>query len=47
MRVFVSVAGVAAVVECGVETWKWMRGKGATSSASFNRLVAAERAERD
>ena len=46
IRVLVFLAGVAAVVDCGVETWKLIRSKESTGAA-LDRLEAAERAERD
>ncbi|MDX3573013.1 hypothetical protein, partial [Streptomyces sp. ID05-47C] len=45
-RVLVFLAGVAAVADCAVETWKLIGGKESTRVA-LDRLEAAERAERD
>ncbi|MFH9861955.1 hypothetical protein [Streptomyces sp. NPDC017202] len=45
LRVLVFLGGVAAVVDCGVETWKLIRSEKSTREA-LDRLEATERAER-
>ncbi|MFD5266324.1 hypothetical protein [Streptomyces sp. NPDC058335] len=46
LRVLLFLAGVTAVAECGVETWKLIRSKESTSAA-LDRLEAGERARHE